>query len=147
MFKHILIPTDGSPVSAKAVKAGIAFAKETGARVTAYHGVDPVPQAMYGEGYTPRKEIIAEIERRTREAAEKYVTAVAAAARKAGVEFDTLIETPRTPSEGIVAAAAKSDCDLIFMGTHGYSGLVRLALGSVAEKVMRISKVPVLVYR
>jgi nucleotide-binding universal stress UspA family protein len=147
MFKHILIPTDGSPVSARAVKAAIAFAKESGARVTAYHCVDPVPRAMYGDGYVPSKQIIAEIERRTRAAAQKHVAAVATAARKAGVEFDTLIEAPRTSYEGIVAAAVKRDCDLIFMGTHGYRGLMRLALGSVAEKVTRFSKVPVLVYR
>lgn len=147
MFKHILIPTDGSPVSAKAVKAAISFAKECGARVTAYHCVDPVPRAMYGDGYAPSKQIIAEIERRTRAAAQKHVTAVATQARKAGVEFDTLIEAPRTAYEGIAAVAEKRKCDLIFMGTHGYRGLMRLALGSVAEKVMRLSKVPVLVYR
>ena len=147
MFKHILIPTDGSPESSKAVKAAISLAKENGARVTGYHCVDPVHRAMSGEGYIPNKQLIAEIERRTQMAGRTHVAQVAKAARKAGVKFDTLVETTATPYGGIVAAAAKRDCDLIFMATHGYRGLMRLALGSVAEKVTRLSKVPVLVYR
>jgi nucleotide-binding universal stress UspA family protein len=147
MFKHILIPTDGSPVSAKAVKAGIAFAKESGAKVTGYHAVEPVPTRLYGEGYVADKQMIAEFERRTHAAAKKHVADIARAARKAGVSFDTLVQTARTPYEGIVEAAQKRDCDLIFMSSHGYRGLMRLALGSVADRVMTLSKVPVLVYR
>lgn len=147
MFKHILIPTDGSPVSARAVKAGIAFAKETGARVTGYHAVEPVPTRLYGEGYVADKQMIAEFERRTRAAAKKHVAAIARAARKAGVRFEPLVQTARTPYEGIVEAAQKRNCDLIFMSSHGRRGLMRLALGSVADRVMTLSKVPVLVYR
>lgn len=147
MFKHILIPTDGSPVSARAVKAGIAFAKETGARVTGYHAVEPVPTRLYGEGYLADKQMIAEFERRTRAAAKKHVAAIARAARKAGVRFEPLVQTARTPYEGIVEAAQKRNCDLIFMSSHGRRGLMRLALGSVADRVMTLSKVPVLVYR
>lgn len=147
MFKHILIPTDGSPVSGKAVKAAIAFAKENGARVTGYHCVHPAPPATYGDGYVVSKQIIEEFEHRSAEAAKKHMGTLARAARKAGVEFEPLVETTPTPYEGIVAAASKRRCDLIFMATHGYRGLTRLALGSVAEKVTRLSKVPVLVYR
>lgn len=147
MFKRILIPTDGSPVSARAVKAGIAFAKETGARVTGYHAVEPVPTRLYGEGYVADKQMIAEFERRTRAAAKKHVAAIARAARKAGVRFEPLVQTARTPYEGIVEAAQKRNCDLIFMSSHGRRGLMRLALGSVADRVMTLSKVPVLVYR
>jgi nucleotide-binding universal stress UspA family protein len=147
MFKHILIPTDGSPVSAKAVKAGIAFAKESGARVTGYYAVEPVPTRLYGEGYVADKELIAEFERRARAAAKKHVSAIARAAREAGVDFEPLTQTARTPYEGIVEAAQKRKCDLIFMSSHGRRGLMRLALGSVADRVMTLSKVPVLVYR
>lgn len=147
MFKHILIPTDGSPVSARAVKAGIAFAKETGARVTGYHAVEPVPTRLYGEGYVADKQMIEEFERRSHEAAKKHITAIARAARKAGVRFEPLVQTARTPYEGIVEAAQKCKCDLIFMSSHGRRGLMRLALGSVADRVMTLSKVPVLVYR
>jgi nucleotide-binding universal stress UspA family protein len=147
MFKHILIPTDGSAVSAKAVKAGIAFAKESGARVTGYYAVDPVPMRIYGEGYVADKESIAEFERRARAAAKKHVAAIGRAARDAGVDFEPLTQTARTPYEGIVEAAQKRKCDLIFMSSHGRRGLMRLALGSVADRVMTLSKVPVLVYR
>jgi nucleotide-binding universal stress UspA family protein len=147
MFKHILIPTDGSPVSAKAVKAGIALAKQTGAKVTGYYAVEPVPVRLYGEGYVADREMVAEFERRARAMAKQQVDAVARAAAKAGVRCDTLVETARTPYEGIIEAARKRRCDLILMASHGYRGLMRLTLGSVTDKVIQLSKTPVLVYR
>ena len=147
MFKRILIPTDGSAVSAKAVKAGIAFAKQAGAKVTGYHAVEPVPTHLYGEGYVADKAMIAEFERRRRDAAKKRIAAIAREAAKAGVRFEPLVEIARTPYEGIVAAARKRKCDLILMSSHGHRGFSRLLLGSVADKVIQLSKVPVLVYR
>jgi nucleotide-binding universal stress UspA family protein len=147
MFKHILIPTDGSPVSAKAVKAGIAFAKESGAKVTGYHAVEPAPTRLYGEGYVADKQMIAEFERRRLAAAKKHIRSIAREALKAGVSFEPLVKTARTPYEGIVEAAQKRKCDLILMSSHGERGLARLILGSVADKVIQLSKVPVLVYR
>jgi nucleotide-binding universal stress UspA family protein len=147
MFKHILIPTDGSPVSAKAVRAGIAFAKQSGAKVTGYHAVEPVPTHIYGEGYVADKAMVAEFERRRRDAAKKRIAAIARVAHKAGVPFEPLVQVARTPYEGIVDAAQKRRCDLILMSSHGYRGLNRLLLGSVADKVIQLSKVPVLVYR
>jgi nucleotide-binding universal stress UspA family protein len=147
MFKHILIPTDGSAVSAKAVKAGIAFAKESGARVTGYYAVEPVPLHLYGEGYVADKGMVVEFERRALAAAKRHVLAIARAARKAGVKFEPLVRIARTPYEGIVEAVQKRNCDLIFMSSHGRRGLLRLTLGSVADKVIQLSKVPVLVYR
>jgi nucleotide-binding universal stress UspA family protein len=147
MFKHILIPTDGSPVSTKAAKAGIALAKESGAKVTGYCAVDPVPARLYGEGYVADRRSVEEFERRSREFATKQVAAIERAARKAGVPFQSVVETARTPYHGIVEVAKKRDCDLIFMSSHGRTGLMRMALGSVAEKVMTLAKVPVMVYR
>lgn len=147
MFKHILIPTDGSPVSTKAIKAGIELAKESGARVTGYYAIEPVPARLYGEGYIADRRTVAEFERRSRNAAKKHVAAIERAARKAGVRFEPLVETARTPYHGIIDAAKKRDCDLIFMSSHGRTGLMRIALGSVAGKVMTLSKVPVMVYR
>jgi nucleotide-binding universal stress UspA family protein len=147
MFKHILIPTDGSAVSAKAVKAGIALAKQTGAKVTGYYAVEPVPVRLYGEGYVADRQMVAEFERRAIAAAKKNVAAVARAARKAGVRCETLVQTARTPYEGIVEAARKRRCDLILMASHGYRGFMRLTLGSVTDKVIQLSKIPVLVYR
>lgn len=147
MFKHILIPTDGSPVSAKAVKAGIALAKRTGAKVTGYYAVEPVPVRLYGEGYVADRQMVAEFERRAVAAAKKNVAALARAARKAGVRCETLVRTARTPYEGIVETAKRRRCDLILMASHGYRGLMRLTLGSVTDKVIQLSRIPVLVYR
>jgi nucleotide-binding universal stress UspA family protein len=147
MFKHILIPTDGSPVSAKAVKAGIALAGQIGAKVTGYYVVEPVPVRLYGEGYVADRQMVAEFERRARDAAKKHVAAVARAAAKAGVSCETLVQTARTPYEGIVEASKKRRCDLILMASHGYRGLMRFTLGSVTDKVIQLSKIPVLVYR
>jgi nucleotide-binding universal stress UspA family protein len=147
MFKHILIPTDGSRVSSKAVKAGVAFAKKSGAKVTGYYAVDPVPLKLYGEGYVTDRAMVAEFERRARDAAKKHVGAIAREAEKAGVDFDTVVQTARTPYEGILEAAQKRKCDLILMASHGHRGFDRLMLGSVADKVIQRSKVPVLVYR
>lgn len=147
MFKHILIPTDGSKVAAKAIRAGIAFARETGARVTGYYALEPAPVRIYGEGYIPDAKMMAEFERRSRAAAAKHVAAIARAARKAGVRCATLMTKAVTPYEGIVAAAKKRRCDVIFMASHGRRGLARLALGSVTDKVLTHSRIPVLVYR
>jgi nucleotide-binding universal stress UspA family protein len=147
MFKTILIPTDGSAVSAKAVKAGIALAKESGAKVVGYHALDPVPTRLYGEGYVADRQTVEEFERRNLAFGKKQVAAIERAARKAGVRFEPVVETARTPYHGIVEAARKRDCDLIFMSSHGRTGLMRIALGSVTDKVMTLSKVPVMVYR
>lgn len=147
MFKQILIPTDGSAVSQKAVKAGIAFAKESGAKVIGFHAVEPVPTHLFGEGYIHDKGAVAEFERRNLAAAKKLVRAIERDALKAGVPFEAMVRTARTPYHGIVEAAEKRKCDLIFMSSHGRRGLERFALGSVADRVMTLSKVPVLVYR
>lgn len=147
MFKHILIPTDGSPVSSKAVRAGIALAREHGAKVTGYHAVEPVPAHLYGEGYIADKGMVAEFERRQRAAAKKHIASLAREALKAGVPFEPVVQTSSRPYDAIVEAAKKRNCDLILMSSHGYRGLDRLMLGSVADKVIQRSKVPVLVYR
>jgi nucleotide-binding universal stress UspA family protein len=147
MFKHILIPTDGSPVAAKAVKAGIELAKEVGARVTAYYGLDPMPAPYYGDGYTVDARAIADIERSARVAGEKTLEKIAQTAKVAGVPFTAVITKPTTPYEGIIAAAKKDKCDVIFMASHGRRGIAGLLLGSVTQKVLSHSKIPVLVYR
>ena len=147
MFKHILIPTDGSPISIRAAKAAVTFAKDSGARVTAYYCKDPLPRPVYGDSYIQDRRLAPELERRANAAARKCLVDVTRAARKAGVQCQTLANRAASPYEGIIEAAAKRKCDLVFIGTHGYRGLTRLAMGSVAEKVARLAKVPVMVYR
>jgi len=147
MFKHILIPTDGSPVATKAVKAGIALAAEIGARITAYYGLDPMPAPYYGDGYTIDARVIEDIERSARAFAEKSLGKIAQAAKAAGVSCTAVINKPVTPYDGIIAVAKKNKCDAIFMASHGRRGIAGLVLGSVTNKVLSHSKIPVLVYR
>ena len=147
MFKHILIPTDGSPVSAKAVKAGVAFAKEIGARITGYCALEPIYSQIYGEGYMITGRSLALLEKRARRAAERYVAGIGKAAKAAGVPFQGHISKADSPYAGIIAAARQKHCDLIFMASHGRRGIAGLIMGSVTHKVLTHSRVPVLVYR
>jgi nucleotide-binding universal stress UspA family protein len=143
MFRHILIPTDGSAVAAKAVKAGIAFARETGARVTGYCGVEPISAQIYGEGYM----VTAGLEKKARRAAERHVAGIGKAAKAAGLVFHGHVSKTDSPHAGIIAAARSKHCDLIFMASHGRRGLAGLLMGSVTHKVLTHSRIPVLVYR
>ncbi len=102
---------------------------------------------LYGEGYIADRQMIAEFEKRHRAAARKHVDAIARQAKKAGVPFAPVVEVARTPYEGIVDAAQKRKCDLILMASNGRRGFNRVLVGSVADKVIQLSKVPVLVYR
>jgi nucleotide-binding universal stress UspA family protein len=148
MFKHVFIPTDGSELSKKAVDAGIAFAKEAGARVTGYFAVQPKPAPLYGEGYRfPDPKMVDEHEHASREAGKAFVAAIAKAANDAGVEFHGLVTDAQSPCEGIVNVARERACDVIFMASHGRKGLARVALGSVTNEVLSHSTIPVMVYR
>jgi nucleotide-binding universal stress UspA family protein len=147
MFKHILIPTDGSEVAAKAIAAGVTLAKEMGASLTAYYAIEPAPTHIYGEGYLADRRLVAELERRTKEIAKKAVDQIGDAARSAGVPCESVVEQCLHPYQGIIEAAKKNKCDAIFMASHGHSGLTGLVLGSVTHKVLTNSKIPVLVYR
>jgi nucleotide-binding universal stress UspA family protein len=147
MFKHILIPTDGSPVAAKAIKAGVALAKEMGARVTGFYAVEPPPTHLYGEGYLADRNLVDELERRSHDVAQRSVDEIAAAAQEAGVPCDTVVGKSVVPYRGIVDAAEKNQCDAVFMASNGHRGLTGLLLGSVTNKVLTHSKIPVLVFR
>jgi nucleotide-binding universal stress UspA family protein len=147
MFKHILIPTDGSPVAAKAVKAGIALAKEMGASVTGYYAIEPPPTHLYGEGYLADRRLVDELGRRARDVAQRSVDEITEAANSAGVPCDTAISKAVVPYKGIIAAAEKNHCDAVFMASNGHRGLTGLLIGSVTQKVLTHSKIPVLVFR
>jgi len=147
MFKRILIPTDGSKIARRAIKAGVALAKKLGAKVTAYYALDALSPLVYGEGYIIDAATLQAFDQRARELGRKYVAEVAKAARAAGVGCEVIITKPATPAEGIIAAAKKTKCDVIFMASHGRGGLAALVLGSVTQKVLAHSKIPVLVFR
>ena len=147
MFKHILIPTDGSPVAEKAIKAGVKLAAEMGATVTAYYAVEPAPTHLYGEGYLADRKLVEELERRASDNAKKSVGEIADAAKAAGVKVETVVGKAVLPYRGIIDAAEKNKCDAIFMASNGHRGLTGLLLGSVTQQVLTHSKIPVLVYR
>lgn len=147
MFKRILIPTDGSKVADKAVKAGIRFAREIGAGVVGYYAIEPVQAYFYSEGAMIDGRLIAELDRQAKASGEKTLAAMAKLARAGRVRFDSLCDRPNTAYDGIIAAARRKKCDVIFIASHGRSGLAKLVMGSVTQKVLVNSKIPVLVYR
>lgn len=147
MFGHILLPTDGSKLSSKAVKIGIDFAKKTRARVTAIHVV-PEFTLMVDDGITMLSPALKKrFEDEGRARAEKMLDDVARQARARGVRCTTMCVASDLPYQQIIAAARKKKCDLIMMASHGRRGLSSLLLGSETAKVLLHSKVPVLVVR
>ncbi len=147
MFKRILIPTDGSKVADKAVKAGIRFAQEIRARVVGYYAIEPVQAYYYSEGTMVDGRLIAELDRQAKATGEKTLAAMAKLAKARRVRFDSLCDRPGTAYDGIIRAARRKRCDAIFMASHGRSGVAKLMMGSVTQKVLAHSKIPVLVYR
>ena len=145
MFKHLLICTDGSSLGNKAAKAGIELAQALGARVTAYHAIEQL--LIYDEGYMMDQRTIESIEEGARAAGQKRVDAIGKMAKAAGVPFASVVTKASTAYEGIINAAKRRKCDVIFMASHGRRGLSKLMMGSVTQKVLAHSRIPVVVYR
>jgi nucleotide-binding universal stress UspA family protein len=145
MFKHILIPTDGSDLSRKAVLYGVRLAKESGAKVTALTLAEPYRVASMDAVLVSIAED--EYEEESRRISEKALEQVKIAADAAGVSCDTIREVHDQPYRAIIDAAHALGCDLIVMASHGRRGVSALLLGSETAKVLTHSTVPVLVYR
>ncbi len=147
MYKHILIPTDGSPLSKAAVRNGVKLAKALGARVTGFFAAPPATPVIYEKhlpvGYATPEEHGQIIEK----AAAEYLEVIEKEAKDAGVPCKVEHVTDDFPAEAIVAAALKYKCDLIFMASHGHRGFKASMLGSQTQKVLAHSKIPVLVTR
>jgi len=147
MFKHLLVPTDGSPLSTDTVKRAISFAKETGAEITFFYAKPDYPIALYGEGAlidpTTPDQFSAMAEKQSAE----ILLACQSLAASAGVTANTTSEISDVPWEAIIKAAESFNCDLIFMASHGRRGLTGFVLGSETQRVLTHSKIPVLVYR
>jgi nucleotide-binding universal stress UspA family protein len=147
MYKHILIPTDGSVTAEKAVTAGLKFAKWAKAKVTVFTAMPEFRTPTAAEVATRSVISIAEHERRSREQARKLLDKVVKRAKAAGVRLDTETALSDWPGKAIIAAAQKKRCDLIFIGSHGRGGLSALLMGSQTHEVLRGSRIPTLVYR
>ena len=146
MFKHILICTDGSPLALKAAKAAIALAKVLRAKVTAYCALEDL-LPIYAEGYAFDQQTTDRFEDAMQKVGQKRVDAIGKLAKAASVPFVTLVTTAYSPDDGIIDAAKKQKCDVIVMASHGRSGISKLFMGSVTQKVLTHSKIPVVVYR
>ena len=147
MFRNILVPTDGSLLSRKAIKRAVQLAKEQKGRVTG-HYVAPTWESRGGDesiayGFVSPQQHAASVEK----TATRILGAVRREAAKAGVPCSCSFSTDEYPYVKIVEAAQRNGCDLILMATHGRRGISRLLLGSETSKVLAHSKVPVLVYR
>ena len=145
MFKHILLPTDGSPLSEKAVLKGIEFARALGARVTGLY-VGPRFHVL-----TYRTDMLEETRdeyARDRQAhAERYLAFISKAAAASGVPCETNLQTSDDVFQSIIDVARKCSCDLISMASHGRRGIGGVLLGSETQRVLTHSDIPVLVWR
>jgi nucleotide-binding universal stress UspA family protein len=145
MYKRILVPTDGSDVSALAVKDAIEFARACGSEIVALSVAEPYPINPAAEGAMVSGQGT-EI-KRLMDQAEQNVRQVAIATKAAGVECATTTALSFYPSDEIMAAIKRTGCDLVFMGSHGRRGLSRLLAGSETQNVLAYSPVPVMVLR
>lgn len=145
MFKHILIPTDGSVLATEAVEKGIALARAAGARVTFLMVVEPFH--VLSVDSVQLESTRSEYEKHAVGIARETLAAAAAKAEAAGVAAATIDGQDDQPFRAIVEAADARGCDLIAMASHGRRGMAALIIGSQTMKVLTHSKVPVLVYR
>jgi len=148
MYKHIMLPVDGSELSQKAAKECIAFAKAIGARISVIHVVSHFHLAIE-EGFSSAvvRNLEKEHEEESKKAAQNILAGVQKLAKAGGVECNALSVIGDSPYEEIIKQAKKQKCDLIMMASHGRRGLEGLLLGSETAKVLTHSQIPVLVVR
>jgi nucleotide-binding universal stress UspA family protein len=147
MFKHLLIPIDGSELSLMAVRKGAEFASEIKATITLLFVKPEYPVSYYGDGAMIDPTTPEEFGKLTKTIADRNLKAAGDICSAAGVSFTLASETSDIPYEVIISTAEQKQCDLIFMASHGRRGITGLLLGSETQKVLTHSKTPVLVYR
>jgi nucleotide-binding universal stress UspA family protein len=145
MFKHILVPTDGSKLSEKAIRHAISFAKDAKAKVTALHVIPKFHTFSYQTEMLEATE--QEYEKSGEEHAKRYLKFAQRVAGNAGVECDVAHASSDQPYKEIIKAAEKKGCDLILMASHGRRGIEGFLLGSETQKVLTHSRTPVLIFR
>lgn len=149
MYKHILLPVDGSDLSLKAEKECIAFARSIGAKVTVIHALPHFN--LHVSAYSAPKAMITSIEdehdEETKRVVQKMLTEVEKRIKAAGIGCDSLLVVADSPYEAIIENAGKGGCDLIMMASHGRKGMDAVLLGSETVKVLTHTKIPVLVVR
>ena len=144
MFKHLLLPADGSDNARRAIEKAVAIARAFGGRVTAIYVIDPYTLSGVGADFAYGQ---AEYLSAARAEAEVAMAQVTQACEQAGVAVDTALVESHSVSKGILAKAQEVGADLIVMGSHGKRGLEKLVLGSVTSQVLSHAHLPVLVVR
>lgn len=147
MYKHILLPTDGSALSEKANVHAIGLAKALNARLTVFHASPEYPTPIVAEGIVLEPISLDEYEARATEQAQAILDAVKRRAVAEGVECDTLHKIAPIPWEAILEAARTVGADVIAMASHGRRGLSALILGSETQRVLMHTDRPVIVVR
>jgi nucleotide-binding universal stress UspA family protein len=149
LFKHILVPTDGSRLSTQAAKYAVRLARGAKARLTVLHVIPPFSIPIYMDGIAPFPELYSPeaYKKSTEISTRKLLAKVEALASSAGVRCDPVFVTGETPWQSIVKTARKRRCDLVVMASHGRGGVAAVVLGSETTKVLAHSKTPVLVCR
>lgn len=142
MYKRILVPTDGSERSVKAVEGAARFARPLGATLVVMTVVE-----SYTNLAEYRPESIEQYDERVTAEAEERLEAARKIAVAAGVEVKTVMVKSFSPAEAIIEQAEKNGCDIIFMASHGRKGIAAVLLGSETQKVLTHSHFPVMVYR
>lgn len=147
MFKRILVATDGSALSKKAVASAISLAAQNDADLVALHVVPRYPRSYFEGSMTVSNEDVGRVEKQWTDKALAMLDAVSARAKQDGVRIKTATVSSDLVAESIIAAAKKHKSDLIVMASHGRKGIKRLLLGSETQHVLAHSTLPVLVLR
>jgi len=147
MYKKILVPTDGSALSKKAIRSAIELASSVGAELIALHVVPRYPTSYFEGGIAVSNSEVARVEKQWAEHGQALADEVGKAAEKAGVKAKAITARSDLVAEAILAAARKNRCDLVVMASHGRKGLKRLLLGSETQHVLTHGNIPVLVLR
>jgi nucleotide-binding universal stress UspA family protein len=147
MYRRILVPTDGSRLSQRAVEHAIALAKAIGASLVVLHAYPKFLGSPYGT-FGPAAEVLAEAHaRQERAQAEALFAGIRRSAQTAGIKLETVVVEASDVYRQIIAVARKQRCDLICMASHGRRGLSAIVLGSETTKVLTHGNLPVLVLR
>lgn len=147
MYQNILVPTDGSALSQRSIRDAAKLAKKLGAALTGFHVAPTYHIEVYTDYVPPDLVTPQQHALNAKKAAQRHLAFVAKAAAANGVRCSTYYVLSDLPADAIVKAARKYKCDLIYMGSHGRSGLSKLLLGSQTSKVLSQSRIPVLVHR
>ncbi len=147
MYKRILVATDGSTLSKKAVRNAIDLAAAVGADLVALYVVPRYPVSYFEGGVTISMEDVERTEKQWSEKGQAVVDAVQEAAQAEGIKAKAVVVRSDLVAESIISAVKKQKCDLVVMASHGRKGIKRVLLGSETQHVLTHSTVPVLVLR